>query len=209
MSPTQSDRVRKASRERRAQQKEDLRQAILAEASKILYEKGYEGFSLRQLAERIGYSATTIYLYFEDKDALLITLVEERFGKLLKATEEAMTTIKDPLERIRFFGDAYLEFGLSDPAFFRGVYLQRPDLLVRALGPERVSLNGHNNKTTLQEAIDAGIIPPCNLEDVSNAMWAAIHGLVTLTVTIPKFSPEQIQGMKEALTNLVLKGLRS
>jgi AcrR family transcriptional regulator len=48
-------------------------------AGALFLEQGYERFSLRKVAERIGYSPTTIYLYFRDKDDLLFTVVDEGF----------------------------------------------------------------------------------------------------------------------------------
>src|SRR2546428_13605803 len=83
---TRAERVRNASRQRRAHEKQELRAAILAAAGKLFDEQGYERFSLRQVAELIGYSPTTIYLYFKDKDDLLFTVVDEgfdRFGQQL------------------------------------------------------------------------------------------------------------------------------
>lgn len=68
---TRVERTRQASRHRREQEKEELQQLILKAAGELFLEQGYDRFSLRQVAERIGYSATTIYLYFEDKDDLL------------------------------------------------------------------------------------------------------------------------------------------
>lgn len=119
-----------------------------------------------------------------------------------------MTEIKDPMERLSVIGRAYLQFGLSDPAFFRGVYLQRPDLLLRVLPEEQLSLGRVLTAQTLQQAIDAGQIAPCNVEDMANALWAASHGIVTVLITMPKFSSEQIEGMIQALNTLIRKGLR-
>lgn len=174
----------------------------------MLYESGYENFSLRKLAERIGYSATTIYLYFKDKDDLLSVLIRERFDKWTGPITAAMSEVKDPVVRLSLIGKAYLEFGLSDPAFFRGVYLQRPDLLSQVLGPERLSIGGEVTERTLQEAIDAGLIAPCDVKGMANALWAASHGIVTILVTIPKFTPEQIDSMVQSFNQLVFKGLR-
>ncbi len=49
-SATRGARIQKASRHRREQQKEELRQAILEAASALFVEQGYHGFSMRQLA---------------------------------------------------------------------------------------------------------------------------------------------------------------
>ena len=71
---TQAERLRQAIRHRRDQEKQELRQTILNAAGELFLEQGYERFSLRKVAERIGYSPTTIYLYFRDKDDLLFTV---------------------------------------------------------------------------------------------------------------------------------------
>ena len=96
---TQAQRLRQAIRHRQAQEKQELRQAILTAAGTLFLEQGYERFSLRKVAERIGYSPTTIYLYFRDKDDLLFTVVDEgfvRFGQQLAAATESQ---EDPWER--------------------------------------------------------------------------------------------------------------
>src|SRR5215213_6311078 len=85
---TRAERLREASRQRRDQEKQDVRQVILDAAADLFREHGYERFSLRQVAERIGYSPTTIYLYFTDKDDLLFTVADVgfmRFGEQLVA----------------------------------------------------------------------------------------------------------------------------
>src|SRR5205807_9948129 len=87
---TQAERLRQAIRHRQAHEKQELRQAILTAAGELFLEQGYERFSLRKVAERIGYSPTTIYLYFHNKDDLLFTVVDEgfvRFGQQLAAAE--------------------------------------------------------------------------------------------------------------------------
>jgi len=85
---TQAQRLHQAIRHRQDQEKQALRQTILTTAGELFLEQGYDHFSLRKVAERIGYSPTTIYLYFRDKDDLLFTVVDEgftRFGQQLAA----------------------------------------------------------------------------------------------------------------------------
>ncbi|HCR48019.1 MAG TPA: TetR family transcriptional regulator, partial [Bacteroidetes bacterium] len=48
-----------------------MQNMIHEEATRQLSERGYEGFSLREVAEGIGYAPTTIYRYFRDKDDLI------------------------------------------------------------------------------------------------------------------------------------------
>lgn len=53
----------------------------------MIAENGYEAFSLRQGAERIGYSPTTIYLYFADIAELLFSSTIERSSAIGRALE--------------------------------------------------------------------------------------------------------------------------
>ncbi len=129
-SNTREGRVRAASRERRAAQKQELREAILAAASELFLERGNDGFSLRGVAERIGYSATTIYLYFADKDELLFAVVDEGFQAFTAALTAAVESVSDPLAKLEALGRAYVEFGLSHPAHYQLMFMQRPDFLL-------------------------------------------------------------------------------
>ena len=57
---TRNQRLQQGSQKRREQQKEELYQTILKAAGEIFLKRGYEDFSLRQVAESIGYSPGTI-----------------------------------------------------------------------------------------------------------------------------------------------------
>ncbi len=49
-------------KERRAREKEQLRQQILSAARELFVTEGYEHVSMRKSADKIEYSPTTIYL---------------------------------------------------------------------------------------------------------------------------------------------------
>ncbi|UTF59879.1 TetR/AcrR family transcriptional regulator [Gilvimarinus sp. DA14] len=56
---------------------EDKRRSILHATLCLLASRGLHGFSMKQLAEKAGVAAGTIYLYFEDKDDLIRQLHED------------------------------------------------------------------------------------------------------------------------------------
>src|SRR5260221_9833654 len=96
---TQAQRLSLAIRHRQEREKQELRQAILAAAGELFLEQGYERFSMRKVAERIGYSPTTIYLYFRDKDDLLFTVIDDgfvRFGQQLALAAESRGCLGAP-----------------------------------------------------------------------------------------------------------------
>ncbi|MBU2887549.1 TetR family transcriptional regulator [Gilvimarinus agarilyticus] len=56
---------------------DDKRRAILNATLCLLSQRGFHGFSMKQLAERAGVAAGTIYLYFHDKEDLIQQLHQD------------------------------------------------------------------------------------------------------------------------------------
>jgi AcrR family transcriptional regulator len=127
---TRTARIQGASSERRERQKQELRRLILQAAGELFLEKGYENFSLRQVAERIGYSATTIYLYFQNKDDLILATVQDGFEAFDRQMESIAVGKGNPLQRIEALGRAYIEFGMQNPALYRLMFMQRSDFYI-------------------------------------------------------------------------------
>ena len=190
---TREKRGRAASRVRRDTQKQELREAILQAASDLFLEQGYDGFSLRAVAERISYSATTIYLYFKDKDELLFAVVDEGFRTFTAALAAAAESVAEPVARIQAIGQAYIDFGLSHPAHYRLMFMQRPDFLLSYRPGEcEPRIHGFGAlQDAVRQAIDAGALPGGDADAYSDALWAMVHGVVALAVSIPVFDPER------------------
>jgi AcrR family transcriptional regulator len=67
-------------RNRRPQDPEEKRSEILTVAERLFADVGYDQTSMAQLAAAAGVTPTTIYWYFEDKDALLVGVLERIVG---------------------------------------------------------------------------------------------------------------------------------
>ncbi len=88
---------RKALLARRAQERaarqekmgEQRRALLLDVATDLLAESGWEGFNLRDMAARAGYSAGALYAYFESKEHLLSSLRARWLSNLRTAVEQA------------------------------------------------------------------------------------------------------------------------
>src|SRR5918912_2842330 len=104
---------------RREREREALRQIIMDAARELFVEEGFENVSMRRIAEKIEYSPTTIYLYFEDKAALLFAICEETFAKLARKLETIIKQAEDPVEALKKGCRAYIEFGLKYPNHYR------------------------------------------------------------------------------------------
>ena len=88
---------------RRHQRHSQARAVILEAARELLLDAGIDGFTMRRLGERCGYTAPTIYHYFGDKQGLLDTLLEQVSASLLAELEQ-VEPAPDPLDTMRAHG---------------------------------------------------------------------------------------------------------
>jgi AcrR family transcriptional regulator len=207
---TQAQRLRQAIRHRQEREKQELRQAILAAAGELFLEQGYERFSLRKVAERVGYSPTTIYLYFRDKDDLLFTVVEEGFERFAQQLAAAAQSQEDVWERLIALGRAYVAFGLQNPVYYQLMFMQRADFLTHTpVGESQPRIMSFQVlRQTVQQAIDAGVLRPGDAENYSDVLWALVHGMVSLAISMPMFDAARIQRTMETAWEMECQGLR-
>jgi AcrR family transcriptional regulator len=186
---TTSQLARDASARRRDEHKLETREAILRAATGLLDEAGYDAFSLRKLAARIGYTPTTIYRYFRDKDELLSAVLLEGYAEFTRALAAAAGGGHDPFAEIDALGRAYVEFGLAHPVMYRVLFMQRPDIWQR-LSPERVEeVCGSDAfallRSAVERAVGTGRTRTRHVENASLALWALMHGIVSLSLAMP------------------------
>jgi AcrR family transcriptional regulator len=194
ISTTRQDRIKRNSAERREQGKLELRQIILEAAAKLFEEKGYEGFSLRQVAEEIGYSPTTIYLYFQDKDDLLLHVAYDGFKLFGESLETAYRSKEMPLERLNAVGWAYFHFAMSHPIHYRLMFMQRGEFLQKKPeGYESIIDSFAVLQRVIEESIQARVMIPGDARTYSALIWSNVHGIVSLALTQPTINQQEAE----------------
>jgi TetR/AcrR family fatty acid metabolism transcriptional regulator len=76
---------------------------ILDAAIEVFAEKGFHHARIADIARRAGVADGTIYLYFRNKDDVLLSIFEEKMGVLTEGLLQALAGIDCPLERVRAF----------------------------------------------------------------------------------------------------------
>jgi len=104
-----------ARRARSDAQKALRRRAILEAADDHFTDVGFEAFSMGELARRAGIVKGTLYLYFETREEVLLTLFCEKLSRWCRALDAAVTAGASDAE----FANAFLETACADPAFLR------------------------------------------------------------------------------------------
>jgi AcrR family transcriptional regulator len=194
---TRGERLRQGSAARRSKGKQELKQQILEAAIGLFESKGYEGFSLRQVAEEIGYSPTAIYLHFRDKDALLLTVALEGFRAFGEALQAAYFEHRHAPARLTAIGTAYVRFGLSHPLQYRLMFMQRGEFLSHEPpeGYESFIDSFGVLLRTIEEGMVAGEIKRGDPRGLAGLLWSAAHGVVSLAIGTSYFSADQVEGM--------------
>ena len=95
-------------------ERQQLRELIVDVARELFVARGVEAVTMREIAKRIGYSATSIYLHFANKEALLRAICDTDFLALATSSKTVLQ-IQNPLERMHAFGRGYAAFALSYP----------------------------------------------------------------------------------------------
>lgn len=89
--------------------KTDKRTLITEAATEVFAEKGFHQARVSDIARRAGVADGTIYLYFKNKEDLLLSIFEENMDLLLAELERALDGVDDPIEQIRRFARFHFE----------------------------------------------------------------------------------------------------
>lgn len=201
-------------KERRAKEKEELRQEILNAARELFAQEGYENVTMRKIAEKIDYSPTTIYLYFQDKEELCRSICEETSAKLVKQFEGIMAAASDPIEQLRRVALAYIEFGLSHPNHYKVTFMGAG--YHRRVEVDKLQFQGSMGgkcfmhlRTIVENCVRQGKIRPVDVDATSQALWAMVHGITSLLITHPHFPWVDKERLIEQVIEVMIEGLKA
>lgn len=111
-----------ASKDRILRQKEETRKNILDAAYAIVKEEGWQGLSMRKIADKIEYTAPIIYEYFSNKEAILQELTGRGFAKLVIELEKARNKHENPEEQLEAMWMAYWDFAFTDTEMYQVMF---------------------------------------------------------------------------------------
>jgi AcrR family transcriptional regulator len=203
MTSSTPDPTPSAFERRRLQQREETRRAILDATQELLVDDGYEGFSMRRLAARCGYTAPSIYHHFGDNQGLLDAVVEERFQLILERLRQVRRR-RDPADTVRAMIGEFVQFGLENPDHYKLLDLPRPDDAPQPPSGERVRELIH---VQLEDLDEAGRLTSGSVDEAEQFLWCVITGLLRLQIghASDEWSPSLSKfGVDAALRGLVL-----
>ena len=168
--------------ERKNRDEEKMRQRILKAAMQLFAKGGYENVSMRKIAKKIEYSPGTIYLYFKNKNDIMLQLCYQGFEQLL-SIQERLEKIIDPQERLSTGGRYYISFALENPELYELMFATKEVVQEPALHEESAPLKSFRNfEKHVRKCLEAGVFSGQEAETTAIALWAALHGLASLLI---------------------------
>jgi TetR/AcrR family fatty acid metabolism transcriptional regulator len=98
----------------RRERVEERERAIIEAAGEILAESGLEKATMSEIARRAGVAEGTVYLYFENKGALLRAVQLSFYEELTRRAERGVAEITDTRGRLHFLASLHLEVLLEE-----------------------------------------------------------------------------------------------
>lgn len=122
---------------------------VLAHATDVFYEKGYEGASIRDLSRSSGMSLAGLYYYFDSKEKLLYLIQKHTFSTVIERLRERLERISDPEQRIRAFILNHLEYFLANRKAMK-VLSHEDEVLKNGYGAEIAAIKREYYRICLQ-----------------------------------------------------------
>jgi AcrR family transcriptional regulator len=142
-------------------------------AVELLEEGGASNLSLRAVARRAGVAASAPYRHYADRDALLSAVGAVGYRELAEHLIAAHPSPSTP-DDLAAVAVAYVQFALERPALFRTMFGEPCD----RDNDERVAATAAISAYV--GAIVERAFPAADVEALSTAIWALVHGLASL-----------------------------
>ena len=161
----------------------DLRRELLLNGRKLLDEGGPTALSMREVARRTACTHQAPYHYFENREAILASLVADGFDALAACLKEAndMHANQGMRAAVTAAGHAYVNFALSQPGVFRIMF--RPEVCDPARFPA-VLASGARARDEL-DRLSAIVHGESANPEMATILWAHVHGLACLLLDGP------------------------
>lgn len=168
----------------------ELRDVVVRVATDLLAGLGdVDALTMRAVAAAAGVTPPSVYRHFPDKQALVRTVITERFDEFTRMLRAAAASAgEQPMPRLEAMARAYVRSGLDQPGHYR-VLFSATNAGPAGLGlPGGTGHPGAASYRVLAEAV-AACLPARRRAaalPLATELWASLHGIVDLRITKPE-----------------------
>ena len=175
------------------QQPEVKRLAILRTAAQLFNERGFYASSLNELAQRLNITKPSLYYYVQNKDDILLQILQLAMEEINPAIEESYQGAADGLGMLRIFVGKYARVVLGD--FGKCLVLCGTGPLEQGsrdrLAPSYRRID-HAVRDLVAKGIADGSIRPCDPKIASFALFGALHWMTSWYRAETGLTPDEL-----------------
>ena len=170
--------------ERREEEKERRRAEIIDAAEQLYAEFGWDAVTMDRVAKRARLSRALIYVYFQDKNDLLLAIAERALAELRESFIAAAAAQTSGLDKVQSIGRAYVQFQQEMPYRFDACSRFHAHQAAGQPTDDACAAAGDAVIAVIVEALVQGQADGSIRRDIGNPaqvcvmLWAFTHGLI-------------------------------
>jgi AcrR family transcriptional regulator len=180
---------------------------ILEAAERIFVADGYDGATIRKIADEVGVSSTALYMHFRDKDEILQEICLTWVQALLVQNSEIAGRPGDAVSRVRLLLEAYIRMGLEHPNAYMLVYCAPQRSGAQAATAEVAQKCYAAYAGVVDEIAAEGRLRVGDAKIAAQTLWAACHGVVALLIMRPSVDWAPADEMASLTLESLLHGM--
>ena len=188
----------------------DKHTKIINAAIKVFAEHGFHNSKISQIAKEAGVADGTIYLYFKNKDDILISLFEEKMGEIVERLEAQIAQETDPVAKLQRFVASHIEMMNEHQNLGEvlTVELRQSHKFMKEYTPARFRDYLNILSRIIREGKDKGVFSP-DLQPgiVKRAIYGAIDELAVNWMLTPKRKYD-LKTVAQQISGMFLDGMR-
>lgn len=187
----------------------DKRQRILSAAVRVFARRGFYHAKVAEIARAAAVADGTIYLYFKNKDDLLISLFDERMGGIIDEFRKAIAGLDNAAGKLRALVRMHFRMVKEDPDLAAVVQLElrQSNKFIKEYGGSRFAEYLKLIRDTIVEGQEAGLFRRDLAPGVvKRALFGALDEMSTLWI-ISKNKKYELEDCAEQVATLFLQGL--
>ncbi|AWG26769.1 TetR/AcrR family transcriptional regulator [Flavobacterium kingsejongi] len=184
-----------ASKDRILRQKEETKKNILIAACQIVKTDGWQGLSMRKIADKIEYTAPIIYEYFSNKEAILQEMTKMGFVSLTKYIQEAKNSAENSADQLEAMWMAYWNFAFADKEMYQVMFGVEVSCCMERVPEAEAPLLLFTS--VIREVMKGQNPSDESVKQKYFTFFAVIHGLISINIVG--------NGLSDNINNQILK----
>lgn len=189
---------------------EEKYQRILSASMEVFARKGFAESKISEIAQVAGIGDGTIYLYFKNKDDLLISLFESKLEEINQGLREALQGVEGPENQLKAIIDFHLGLAINsvELAALVTIELRRSQKFMKEYAKEQLAEFLGQWNTVLEAGQASGVFRKDFSTNIFKfIMFGSIDHVIGLWVSNPNRSHEDLVEVGRQLKDAMMRAV--